>query len=57
MELVCIVCSLIKLFFVVNLEDLDVFIVSGGFGVVKNFSDFVIKGFECVIDLDLVKLI
>ncbi|MBX9495499.1 isoprenoid biosynthesis glyoxalase ElbB [Yersinia enterocolitica] len=49
--------SLIKPLSVANSEDLDALIVPGGFGAAKNLSDFAIKGSECAIDPDLVKLI
>ncbi|HDL6507958.1 TPA: isoprenoid biosynthesis glyoxalase ElbB [Yersinia enterocolitica] len=48
--------SLIKPLSVANSEDLDALIVPGGFGAAKNLSDFAIKGSECAIDPDLVKL-
>ncbi|AIN17195.1 MULTISPECIES: isoprenoid biosynthesis glyoxalase ElbB [Yersinia] len=48
--------SLIKPLSVANSEDLDALIVPGGFGAAKNLSDFAIKGSECSIDPDLVKL-
>jgi enhancing lycopene biosynthesis protein 2 len=35
---------------------LDALIVPGGFGAAKNLSDFAIKGAECTMDPDLVKL-
>lgn len=35
---------------------LDALIVPGGFGAAKNLSDFAIKGAECTLDPDLVKL-
>lgn len=43
--------------FQVQLEELDVFIVSGGFGVVKNLSNFVSQGSECWVDSDVVVLV
>lgn len=43
-EFVCIVCGEVKDLCEVCVEDYDVLIVFGGFGVVKNFSDFVING-------------
>lgn len=39
-----------------NSEQLDALIVPGGFGAAKNLSDFAIKGSECTIDPDLIKL-
>lgn len=52
-EVVCIVCGDILLLVQVCVEMLDVLIVSGGFGVVKNLSSFVVEGSECQVDFDL----
>lgn len=45
-EVVCIVCGEIKVLIELNVDEFDVLIVLGGFGVVKNLFDFVVKGVD-----------
>lgn len=49
--------GLIKPLSSANSESLDALIVPGGFGAAKNLSDFALKGSECDVDPDLVKII
>lgn len=47
------ICFLVQ----VDVVELDVLIVLGGFGVVKNLSNFVSFGSECIVDCELKVLV
>lgn len=52
-EVVCIVCGNVKFVIECQVDEFDLLVLFGGFGVVKNFCMFVVDGFDCFFNEDV----